>query len=231
MDSILDVIRSRKTTKVMSDSALRSTLPVATIERLLEAAHWAPFHKACDESHRQSDLQSKVPWRMTVVNAAMCRQLRERLPLEKVGKIPAMLAAAEALIQVTWLPSVRRDLGAEFDLEMPQPSPGKDDGAPMFEANRLNMEHIAAASAAIQNLLLAATAEGVSNYWSSGGVLRERLVFEMLGIPASQILLGSIFLFPSAAAVAREPVQVVDSKLRDQRGGSKDWARWVNRLL
>ncbi len=43
---------------------------------------------------------------------------------------------------------------------------------PGFAVTLTNVEHIAAAYAAIQNLLLAATARGIRNYWSSGGVLR-----------------------------------------------------------
>ncbi len=76
------------------------------------------------------------------------------------------------------------------------------------------MEHIAAASAAIQNLLLAATARGISNYWSSGGVLRSAQVFQQLGIPRQQILLGAIFLFPS---------EIGDAELSDQQTARASW--------
>ena len=71
-----------------------------------------------------------------------------------------------------------------------------EDEEPGFAATLANMEHIAAAAAAIENLLLAATARGVSNYWSSGGVLRSQIVRQLLAIPPAEIVLGAIFFFP-----------------------------------
>lgn len=58
------------------------------------------------------------------------------------------------------------------------------------------MEHLAAASSAVQNILLGATSKEIPNYWSSGGVLREKSFFDYLGIPEIEILLGAVFLFP-----------------------------------
>ena len=86
-----------------------------------------------------------------------------------------------------------------------------------------NVEHIAAASAAVQNLLLAATARGWESYWSSGGVLREPAVFERLGMDARELPLGSIFLSPDVAHGAIR----IDGGLRDERGEVEGWVRWV----
>ena len=117
-----------------------------------------------------------------------------------------MLAAAEALIQATWLPN-------------PGPLPEGASYAPTLE----NMEHIAAASAAVQSLLVAATARGFTTYWSSGGILRGAEVFRWLGIPSEEILLGAVFLFPADP----EGATVNPGKLRDKRGRLRDWRRWV----
>jgi hypothetical protein len=151
------------------------------------------------------------PWRFYIVEAAACRSLKQDLPQENAGKIPAMLAAADALILATWLPN-------------PQPGHQRSVEEPSFAPTLANMEHIAAASAAVQNLLLAATARGISNYWSSGGVLRSEHVFSRLGIPFNQILLGAIFLFPDAT----EGAEVVGSKLREHRTASTRWSRRVS---
>ena len=142
-----------------------------------------------------------------MLDAAACRQVRKLL-LDNgdTSKIPRMLAAATTLIQVTWLPN-----------------PAKEGGEGLFEPTVANMEHIAAASASIQNLLLAATARGIPSYWSSGGALRERAFFAQLGIPDREVLLGSVFLFPAEL----ENTENVPGKLREKRGATAEWARWA----
>lgn len=212
MTSTDDAIVSRKTTKVLSDSDLPVCDIRGTVDELIALAGWAPFHRPSNAIHQreQAGQSGLVPWRMVGLDAAACRALRRSLPTENAGKLPAMLAAADALIQVTWLPNPPSESFQATD-ELP------------FEPTLANMEHIAAASAAIQNLLLAATARGIDNYWSSGGVwLRSAEVFEQLQIPSDEILLGAIFLFPRNV----EQTQVVGSKLREQRPAVHEWFRW-----
>lgn len=206
-----DAIRSRKTIKILASDGLPIGDHRQVVNEILSLAGQAPFHRACEERHRQpNSLNGIEPWRFYALDADACRKLRTKIPLENAGKIPAMLAAADALIMSTWLPNAA---------EVPDM-----DGEPGFAATINNMEHIAAASAAIQNLLLAATARGVSNYWSSGGVLRSEQVFSQLGIPRSQILLGAIFLFPKEFGDA----ELATSKLREHRSSREAWSRWVS---
>ncbi len=203
-------IQIRKTEKVLSERDLPTKDCRTVVDELLSLAGQAPFHRACEEHHRQHAPQTGIePWRFYAIDAASCRKLRTQIPLENAGKIPAMLAAADALIMATWLPNAA-DVPAMGD-------------EPGFAATINNMEHIAAASAAIQNLLLAATARGISNYWSSGGVLRGAQVFELLGIPREQILLGAVFLFPKDYGNA----ELATSKLRDHRCSREAWSRWI----
>lgn len=203
-------IRQRKTEKVLAGSPLPTTDISHTIHELIALAGCAPFHRACEESHRQGNNDGIEPWRFHILDADNCRRLAPRLPKENAGKIPAMLLAADALIMATWLPSpgTITPMGDE----------------PGFAVTLTNVEHIAAASAAIQNLLLAATARGIGNYWSSGGVLRLPSVFEQLGIPTNQILLGAIFLFPREIGDA----ELATSKLREHRTSPEHWSRWVS---
>lgn len=210
-----EAIRSRQTVKILA----RADLPIVdrrdVINEILALAGQAPFHRACDERHRAPTdhgdaLDGIEPWRFHVLDAAACRRLGPELPRDSAGKIPAMLAAADALIMATWLPS------GETTVAM--------DDEPGFAVTLTNLEHIAATAAAIENLLLAATARGIANYWSSGGVLRSKSVFEKLGIPTSQILLGALFLFPDAYADAERAT----SKLRPLRSPPNKWSRWVD---
>jgi nitroreductase len=203
-----DVIRGRRTTRVLADEPFPVDDLREVVEELAATAGWAPFHRVAARVHQESGaLTSIVPWRFYLVDAAACRTLRQAL-LERgdKGKIPRMLATARALVLATWLPN---------------PPRGPITG--LFEATEENMEHVAAAGAAVQNLLLAATARGIPSYWSSAGPLRGPEAFGWMGIPAGEILLGGIFLFPTDPAGA----EVNPGSHRDRRGEPSDWTRWV----
>lgn len=178
------------------------------LSAVLSAARWAPFHKPAAKEYRSGEQNGIEPWRCHVLGARECRGLRRRL-LEggDTTKIPKMLAVADYLIQVTWLPEPK----------------GEGDRFP-FDPSIQNMEHIAAASAAIQNMLLAATARGIPNYWSSGGKLRAPEVFELLGISEMEVLLGAVFLFPKDL----ERAQVKAGALRHSRSEVARWSRYVS---
>ncbi len=219
LETIARIAQARKTVKILAESELPTTSDGNTINRLLACAGWAPFHKVCHTEHRQGELNGIEPWRFHCLDAQQCRKLGHQVTqMEAAGKIPAMLAAASHLIIATWLPN-------------PANSASKAESSTLahevFEPTIDNVEHIAAASAAIQTLLLAATAAGISNYWSSGGVLRTPELFSKLGIPDNQRLLGAIFLFP--AEVPDDcSVEIATSKLRAQRSSSSaGWSRVV----
>lgn len=203
-----DTLSKRRTTKAMDENPWPCrNLPAGLIDGILSAAGEAPFHKPAAKEHRNGRLEGIQPWRCYHLDSTQCRNLR--LQITESGdttKTPKMLAVADYLIQVTWLPN-----------------PGQSAGANLFDPSIQNMEHIAAASAAIQNMLLAATARNIPNYWSSGGVLRSPATFEMMGIPAAEILLGSIFLFPGDLAGAT----VSPGGLRVSRSPVERWARAV----
>lgn len=203
-------IRERVTTKVLADEAFPAKEKTPDLTPLLELAGMAPFHRACEDPYRCDGQTGIEPWRFHCLDAPGCRELRNRLPAEETGNIPLMLNSADALIMATWLPNAP---SSEFELDEKQ----------LFEPTLGNMEHIAAASAAIQNLLLAATSRGIPSYWSSGGVLRTALVYEHIGIASEEILLGAVFLFPNETREAR----VVGSKLRDKRTQAECWSRQV----
>lgn len=187
-------IKTRKTLKVLSDREWEVSKPESeineTLSGLMGLAKSAPFHYFCDRKHRLDTPQnSLLPWRCYSLATKGCRDLAKVLKLNKVeaGKILQMLHTADAMILVTWLPD---------EPENPLPE------GTLFQASLKNMEHLAAASAAVQNMLLGATSQNIPNYWSSGGVLRDSSMFEYLHIPKNQILLGAIFLFPEDTSKA-----------------------------
>ncbi len=213
MNPVDKAISERKTVKILAEKELDCPEKWReTVQELLAVAGMAPFHRACDPNHRESGVLSGIePWRFHILSPQTCRKLGPTLDPEKAGKIPKMLAAADCLLVATWLPN---------------PSSETLPAGQLFDASLGNMEHIAAASSAIQNLLVAATIRGIRNYWSSGGILREATTFEKLGIPQSEILLGAIFLFPQETGDA----QVAESKLRPKRTTQENWSRCVELL-
>ena len=207
-------IRDRRTVKVMAEVPAPVRDVRAVVDELIAVAGWAPFHRPAADVHRKA-LASPVPWRFYALDAAACRALRDLLGGEG-GKVLEMLAAADALVLATWLPDPLPEGTTAALAAAPASS-----SAPGFEPTVNNVEHVAAAGAAIQSLLVAATARGIPTYWGSGGVLRTPAVFERLGIPAGELLLGSVYLFPAEAEGA------VLSKLRETRGPAATWSRWV----
>lgn len=213
LDALKQIIKARHTLKVLAEPETPWDVPAPAIREqiseLLQAVSYAPFHFGAHTDHCQEPLTSPVPWRFHMLDGQNCRQLLERLNAEKIasGKIANMLAAADALVLATWLPDPQ-DERLEFQ---------------EFAPTQRNMEHIAAASSAIQNLLLLATAGGWNTYWSSGGVLRSELVYEWTEIDSQQVLLGAVFLFPSDTASAT----VKPGANRDRQGPTSSWSRWV----
>ncbi|WP_020403548.1 nitroreductase family protein [Gracilimonas tropica] len=210
-----DAIRTRRTLKVRVDP--EHPLPVIkgdefmkTMEELIELGAQAPFHYESAESQRSGSLQGIEPWRFHALDGDSCRKVLDAFNQNKPQKAPdgikQMLAAADGLILGTWLPERTRKLSKKF------------------HPNLKNMEHIAATGAAIQNILLAATARGLNAYWSSGGILRKPKVLQFLGIPEHEILLGAIFLFPDEIP---ESAQTKTGKHAESRGKISDYSDWI----
>ncbi len=216
MSSPIDAtILARKTQKVLGDPEKPWTVEesdsewAGTLMELLNLAAHAPYHYPSHEVHRMDKKTASVfPWRMYVLSSTSCRALLKEFKQREIkgGKVTKMLATARALIQVTWLPD-----------------PGTLANEELFQGNKRNMEHIAATAAAIQNLLLGATARNIPTYWSSGGKLRNPEIAELLGIPDTEIPLGSLFLFPTDLTGA----EIKTGSLRGKGGTLEDWSTWV----
>lgn len=220
MDSseIASVIQRRQTWKVLApvdQPILHSPETLQrgdeTLKQAIATAGWAPFHydRAVDGV--------KEPWRVHVLNQSACRALASDFPgmfsdIKPSNKLPGMLSACGALALVTWLP---------------QFSHGAGNGGGDFAKEKqiqIDEEHLAAASAYVQNLLLLLTAEGLGSYWSSGGQFRTAKMFEHLNIPTTERLLAAVFVDyePDGSAADR-----ISGKLRQQRSAANRWARWI----
>ncbi len=207
MDTIADIAARRRTLKLLPDPAspLRGDgLDRETVDALIAATGWAPFHRACPAG--RDGTAAPEPWRVHALDKPACLALMPRLDAfaRPPAKISNMLAAADAMLLITWLP---------------------EEGSEDWAASDINMEHIAAAGAAIQTLLLAATEQGIGSYWSSGGCLASREVLRYLGAEEGEVLLGAVFLWP---ADIPGDVEATPGKLRARRTPAAKWARWVD---
>lgn len=142
-------------------------LPREVIEKLLSAAVQAPNH------HKVR------PWRFVVmtgtgreklgdVMAASQRDRQPDLPPEAFDKTRGLPLRAPVLIAV-----------------------GVDKAT---EPKVIEEENVSAASAACQNILLAAHAEGLGAIWRTGEWARDPQVKEFLGFEADQHLVGFIYI-------------------------------------
>jgi nitroreductase len=217
------VIMERKTAKIIrkpdacadySEKALQQLHE--QLEAIIAVAGWAPFHKMAHITHRQGDLSSVVPWRFYVMEKSACCRFLQTIENNAQAhpdsiwakawqsKVPGLLSGAGAVVLVTWLPE-----------------PHPDTLEP--EMNTKNIEHIAAASSAAQNLMLAAEARGLYTYWATGGILREPEGYQALGLPENQAFLGAIYLAPADAEYDTN----IAGNLRDKRGEPQTWTQWL----
>lgn len=182
-----NLIHARKTEKILapvdappilSPEVLAKNNPL--VRTAVESAGMAPFHYP-----RTSEIAE--PWRAHILWNEQTNTLASYLAndLKDTTKVPKLTSAASALILITWLP------------QFPDSTNEKQ--------KCIDQEHLSAASAMTQNLLLLLTSHGFSNYWSSGGALGTPELFRKLEIPQEEALLGAIFIqYPEARRDAQE---------------------------
>lgn len=186
---------------------------------MLKAASYAPFHYPASARYKAEEpgKSGSFPFRAYTLSARQCRKLATVIEQEDIqaGKVKNMLWAADAMIVVTWLPDVFGEMAARSADELiMEPMP--------FVGNGRNMEHIAAAAAAIQNMLLVATERGHLNYWSSGGMLRQAVLRDPMGVPMTEIMLGCVFAFPGDSE--ERGAEVKSGKHRQMEKDADLWA-------
>ena len=225
--SIEQIIKNRKTQKILANQPWQHSSSREqnhqVINDLLSLVEYAPYYKKCHKFYSQleHEMNSCVPWRIYVLDTAKCRDLYNFIEREeiKAGKISNMLAAADALFFVNWLPNLSDTNPEDFPIENPIQEPFP------FAGSEENMDHIASCSAAIQNILIGATAKNLPNYWSSGGKLREKEIRDYLEIPMREILLGAVFIFPEDSPERASNIRY--GQFRNQGKERSSWSKWL----
>lgn len=154
-----------------------------SLERMLDAAIWAPNHRLTNP-WRFFVLEKGGAKRAEVAQLAYDNQYqRNRNPDHANGSRQRVLDAP-ALIYVYSVPG---------------------------DSAEMTRENYAAACCAVQNLLLAAVAEGLAGDWSTGNTTRHPQLAETLGAEPDWDMVGALFIgYPSRpSASVRTPARGV----------------------
>jgi nitroreductase len=143
-------------------------IPDENIEQVLALAHWAPTHGRTE------------PWRFFVYKGDA---------LARFGKAHADLywqhTAEDKRMQATY-DKLLHNADKTSHLVIAVMKRGENAKIPQ-------LEEIAAASAAVQNILLGATALGIASFWSTGGMAHSHALKEHLHLQSEDIVLGLIY--------------------------------------
>lgn len=166
-EQISTVIKSRRSIGWAKMNG--QVIPDNTISELLELAHWAPTHGRTE------------PWQFFVYGGEA---------KTKFGKEHAELYwnnTPEDKRQEMTREKLEHNVDKASHVIIAAMARGTNDKIPVIE-------EIAAASAAVQNVLLGATAHGIASFWSTGGMTLKDPLKEHLGLKNEDIVLGLIFL-------------------------------------
>lgn len=144
-------------------------IPDETVNQILALADWAPTHGRTE------------PWRFFVYGGEALKQF---------GKIHADLYwnhTAEDKRQEATYEKLLHNIDKASHLVIAVMKRGENEKIPQ-------VEEVAATSAAVQNILLGATALGIASFWSTGGMTHKQALKEYLHLGKEDIIMGLIFL-------------------------------------
>lgn len=227
-ETVSEVVRTRKTEKVLADpqqplqaaDGFQKQLQESDLEKnelvrkAIELAGWAPFHYDRDVNSLAE------PWRFHILWRADCQQIAGLMPnwfddMKPNNKLPAMLSACGALVIVNWLPQFDGVKNAE------EKTVSKE------KQQQVDEEHLAATAVAVQNMMLALTADGLGTYWSSGGMFRKATMFDKLGIDSNERLLAAIFVDYGEQFTNKSVTERISGKHRNSRSHFSKWTREI----
>lgn len=165
--TLQEVIKNRRS--VSWSKMNGAVIPDDLVNAVLALADWAPTHGRTE------------PWRFFVYSGES---------LKKFGKEHADLywqhTAEDKRMQATY-DKLKSNVDKASHLAIAVMKRGDNVKIPY-------MEEVAAASAAVQNVLLGAQAMGIASFWSTGGMTHTQALKDYLGLGNEDIVLGLIFL-------------------------------------
>ena len=166
-DILSEIIKKRRTIKPSKMNG--KSIPDEQVLQLLELADWAPTHKHTE------------PWRFFVFANDEARKF-----VSDHAELYRKSAGGTGFNNDKY----EKILGNGNNLSHLIVCVMKRD-----EQKRLpEIEEISAASAAVQNILLGATALGIANFWSTGGMTHSELMKEYLGLDQEDKVIALVYL-------------------------------------
>jgi nitroreductase len=166
-DIVSSIILNRRSAKLADMNG--KIIDKETIEKLLELANWAPTHGRTE------------PWRFYVYTGEGFRNFRR----------------AHADLYWEHTPEDKRQEATRDKLTENGEKASHLLIAVMKRGENVkipHMEEIAATAAAIENILLGATAMGIASFWSTGGMTHTRALKEHLQLGDEDTVMGLVYL-------------------------------------
>lgn len=181
-----DVIKKRRSIKPAKMNGKQ--IPDEQIKQLLELGDWAPTHKHTE------------PWRFFVFGGDKAKGFT--------------LAHAELY---------KRSAGDKFQQDKYDKILGNGTNVSHIIVSAMKrdaeerigeIEEVAAVAAAMQNILLGATAMGLANFWSTGGMTHKPELKEYLGLGDKDKILGIIYLGYSDSIHEGKRITSLEEKIK-----------------
>ena len=166
--SVYDAIFTRRMSKEFTDDAVSDD----TLARLFDAAMWAPNHRLTE------------PIRLFVLRKGS--RIRERVAELAAEVAESKVANPNPERKRQAGEGVRRRVLDAPALVYAYSVPGGND--------EVTQENYAAACCGVQNMALAAVAEGICLDWSTGGVTQHADLSDTLGAESGWMMVGALFL-------------------------------------
>jgi nitroreductase len=164
---IQHIIQTRRTIKPNLMNG--KTIPDEQLLEVLHLANWAPTHGLTE------------PWRFMVYGGGQVKRFCQQHADLYRDHIPAEKFTADKYEKLKHM----GDLASHIVVAIMQR--GQLPAIPV-------LEEIAAASCAVQNILLGATALGIASYWGSGGMAYHPAMKKLLHLQEEDLVLGIIYL-------------------------------------
>jgi len=164
---VQSVIKSRRSTG--SGKMNGAKIDNETVSNILALADWAPTHGRTE------------PWRFYVYTGEALKEFGEthaRLYWENTAEEKRLEATRDKLLH-------NGDKASHLMIAVMKR--GENVKIPQ-------VEEIAATAAAIQNVLLGATALGINSFWSTGGLTHSNVLKEYLQLGSEDVVMGLIYL-------------------------------------
>lgn len=163
---LLDLIKSRRSVKAFRPDPV----PRNVIERVLDAAVWAPNHRLTE------------PWTFYVLGPDTKQRFADLRGKLRAEKMPDPAAPeAKAVAQRAYEATVVTPLLVAVSCLVAEERVQRD-------------EDYAATAMAVQNLLLAAASLGVSTYLRTGEIIEHPEAKALLGVPADHRIFGIVYM-------------------------------------